>query len=125
MSCSVGGPSHRRRGPLPLASCSAPCLTACQNWCWNPLETIAMYGVSPPPPPPPVLDDAPLLSSEPHAATDRASAAATAAAPANRLIDTISMPSFLMPCACAPCPRRPRRGSLGRGSRSATPVEWT
>src|SRR3954471_5647400 len=92
MSCSVGGPSNVMRAPLALASCSAPCLTACQNWCWNPLETIAMYGVSPPPPPPALPDDAPVLSSEPHAATDRASAAATAAAPANRFTDTIPMP---------------------------------
>ena len=27
-----------------VASSSAPFFTACQNWCWNPLETIGMYG---------------------------------------------------------------------------------
>src|SRR3954453_11074665 len=80
MSCSVGGPSHVIFAPWALASSSAPCLPACQNWCWNPLETIAMYGSSPPPPPP--ADALPPLvagSSSPHAATPSASPAATTA----------------------------------------------
>ena len=70
MSCSVGGPSKVMRAPSALASSSAPCLTACQNWCWKPLETIAMYGCSPPPPLLPAAGEPlPLSSSDPHAAT--------------------------------------------------------
>ena len=65
------------RAPSALASSSAPCLTACQNWCWKPLETIAMYGCSPPPPPPlAAVEPPPLSESEPHAATTSASPAA-------------------------------------------------
>src|SRR4051794_39186561 len=84
MSCSVGGPSKVIFAPSASASSCAPFLTACQNWCWKPLETIAMYGCSPPPPPPLLLplpaDDEPLeLSSEPQAATPRASPAASTA----------------------------------------------
>ncbi len=31
--------------PSVAASSSAPFLTACQNWCWKPFETIEMYGL--------------------------------------------------------------------------------
>ncbi len=41
-SASVAGPSKLIRTPCLAASCSAPCFTACQNWCWKPLETMAM-----------------------------------------------------------------------------------
>jgi len=27
---------------LSLAACSAPALTACQNWCWKPFEMSGM-----------------------------------------------------------------------------------
>ncbi len=35
--------------PLAAASSVAPFWTACQNWCCDPLETMAMYGVLAPP----------------------------------------------------------------------------
>ena len=38
---------ERDAGAHLVASSSAPFLTACQNWCWKPLETMAMYGLSP------------------------------------------------------------------------------
>ena len=41
-SASVGGPTNVTRAPCFWASSSAPCFTACQNWCWKPLETMAM-----------------------------------------------------------------------------------
>jgi hypothetical protein len=41
-SVSVAGPSKVMVAPSFSASCSAPFFTACQNWCWKPLETMAM-----------------------------------------------------------------------------------
>ena len=87
MSCSVGGPSKVMRAPSAFASSSAPCLTACQNWCWKPLETIAMYGCSPPPPPVVEAPFSPPLS-DPQAATVRARPAATTA---SHLLATMSL----------------------------------
>src|SRR6478735_1190962 len=43
-SASVGGPSKEICTPSLSASDSAPDLTACQNWCWKPLETMATSG---------------------------------------------------------------------------------
>ena len=66
--------------PLAAASSVAPFWTACQNWCWEPLDTMAMYGFAPPP-----LDAAgllpPLLL---QAATTMATAMAPATGPKNR-----------------------------------------
>ena len=47
---SVSGPSKVISTPSSLAAFSAPVLTACQNWCWNPLEMIGIYSLSPSPP---------------------------------------------------------------------------
>src|SRR3954454_16597307 len=106
MSCSVGGPSKVIFAPLALASSSAPFLTACQNWCWKPLDTIAMYGCSPPPPPPLGVDDEPvsLPLSEPQAATPMASAAATTA---NHLLDLMTL------SPCCSCSARPLARHVG------------
>src|ERR1700730_14627167 len=43
---SLSGPSNVMRTLKSVAALSEPALTACQNWCWKPLEMIAMY-VSP------------------------------------------------------------------------------
>ena len=40
-SVSVSGPSNVTSTSSSAAASSAPCLTACQNWCWKPLETRA------------------------------------------------------------------------------------
>ena len=40
-SVSAAGPSKVMRTSCRAASSSAPCLTACQNWCWKPFETMA------------------------------------------------------------------------------------
>src|SRR6476646_2391614 len=40
---SVSGPSKLTVTPSSAAFPSAPFLTACQNWCWKPLDTIGMY----------------------------------------------------------------------------------
>src|SRR5690606_27446588 len=79
-SDSLAGPSKLIRMPCSAASCSAPCLTACQNWCWKPLETMARYGWSPP---------CPSSDEPPHAAAVRAKAAAAMAAPIRwiRIVD--------------------------------------
>ena len=39
---SVSGPSKFTVTPSSVAFDSAPCLTACQNWCWKPFDTIGM-----------------------------------------------------------------------------------
>ena len=39
---SDSGPSKVMVTLKSLAACSAPCLTACQNWCWNPFEISGM-----------------------------------------------------------------------------------
>lgn len=41
-SASVAGPSKVIVAPCFSASASAPFFTACQNWCWKPLEMMAM-----------------------------------------------------------------------------------
>src|SRR5208337_241590 len=43
---SVSGPSKVILTLSALACSSAPCFTACQNWCWKPLETRGMKGWS-------------------------------------------------------------------------------
>ncbi len=97
MSCSVAGPSKVMRAPCFFASSSAPCLTACQNWCWKPLEMMAMYGWSPPPPP---LWRPPPPSSSPHAMTPSASAeAATASRAPNVPVHAHSSPRVLQTTA--------------------------
>jgi hypothetical protein len=65
-SCSVGGPTKLIVAPSFCASCSAPFFTACQNWCWKPLDTMAMLGAPPPPaadPPPELLEEEPQALS--------------------------------------------------------------
>src|SRR4051812_14523022 len=99
MSCSVGGPSNVILAPSFWASSSAPFLTACQNWCWKPLETIAMYGCSPPPPLPPPADLLPESLSDPQAATASASPAAPTA---SHLLETMTPPLKLTEGAVAP-----------------------
>ena len=39
---SVSGPSKVTLTFKSLPACSAPCFTACQNWCWKPLDTSGM-----------------------------------------------------------------------------------
>ncbi|MCW2636758.1 MAG: hypothetical protein JWQ99_3125 [Blastococcus sp.] len=53
-SVSDAGPSKVIVTPSSLAFSSAPCLTACQNWCWNPFDTRAMSSSPLPPPPEPL-----------------------------------------------------------------------
>jgi hypothetical protein len=43
---SLSGPSKVISTLSSAALASAPCLTACQNWCWKPLEMIGMYGLA-------------------------------------------------------------------------------
>src|SRR5690606_15041319 len=74
-SVSVSGPSNVTSTPSSSAASSAPCFTACQNWCWKPLETSATYGV--PPSPPPGAD--PSSAAELHAPSARRRATAPAA----------------------------------------------
>ena len=47
-SDSDAGPSYVIVAPSFAASSVAPFWTACQNWCCEPLDTIATYGASPP-----------------------------------------------------------------------------
>ena len=42
MSASEGGPSKVISTPYFCAAASAPALTVCQNWCWNPLDMTGM-----------------------------------------------------------------------------------
>src|SRR5512136_379073 len=44
---SVSGPSNVMSTFRSLAAFCAPNFTACQNWCWNPLEMTGMYGLAP------------------------------------------------------------------------------
>ncbi|CKS82044.1 Uncharacterised protein [Mycobacterium tuberculosis] len=39
---SVSGPSKVTLTLKSFAACSAPDFTACQNWCWKPLDTSGM-----------------------------------------------------------------------------------
>ena len=43
---SVSGPSKVMSTLNSFAAFSEPAFTACQNWCWNPLEMTGMYGLA-------------------------------------------------------------------------------
>src|SRR5258708_19719847 len=60
------------------AAFSAPCRTACQNWCWKPFEIIGMNALVP------GADDEPLPAGVPPQA---AATMTTAAIPPNKRID--------------------------------------
>src|SRR5665647_3935195 len=71
-SVSVAGPSNVTFAPTLAASSSAPFLTACQNWCWKPLEMMAMYFWPPADP-----DDPGVAVELEHAAVSDNAVAAT------------------------------------------------
>src|SRR5439155_14501388 len=70
---SFSGPSNVMFTLYWTAAFSAPCFTACQNWCWKPFEIIGMNGLAAGAPPPP-----PAGACPPHAAATRTSEPANA-----------------------------------------------
>src|SRR5437867_7137425 len=80
---SFSGPSKVMVTLNCVAAFSAPCFTACQNWCWKPFEIIGMKDLAAEPP---VVAGVP-----PHAAATRT----TAARPPSQRVDLPLM--FLSP----------------------------
>src|SRR5690606_34777497 len=99
ISVSAAGPSKVILMPSSSAFSSAPCLTACQNWCWKPFETRAMYISSPLPPSvsPPSSMTSPLPAQPDITSADAATSAANAVFLPNRM----ETPLF---CVCRPEP---------------------
>src|SRR5690606_15599646 len=90
ISVSAAGPSKVTRTPSSFAFSSAPVFTACQNWCWKPFETRAMY-ISPSLPPP--AGSPSSITSPPPAQPARTSAeAATSVANADFLPNRMETP---------------------------------
>ena len=116
MSASEGGPSKVISTPYFFAAASAPLLTVCQNWCWNPLEMTGMYIFSPVAAAPCSAPPSFLPPAKAGSARAIRSTAATSSTPlrTEMLIDTSSdftpnIRSGLIALSRIPPPARPRR----------------